>query len=609
MPDAMRKGIATLMLALVPGLACSGEPGDADSAASPPPSSPPVAATPAPPASVAGALFIDASEESGLGFVHWNGMTGRFYMPENMGAGGALGDFDNDGDLDLYLIQGRLLGPGAKLEDALIPPPGPLPLSDRLYRNDLEKGRVRFTDVSARAGLEAAAGYGMGAASGDFDNDGDLDLYVTAFGPNRLLRNGGDGTFEDVTTSAGVDDERWSVPALFFDFDRDGWLDLFVGHYLDFSYEKHRPCTTTAGALDYCDPEVYAGVGDRLWRNRGDGTFEDVTRRAGLGEASDKALGKALGAVAADFNGDGWLDLYVGNDGQPNHLWINQGDGTFVDEALFAGCAVNGDGRSEASMGVDAGDFDNDGDLDLFLTHFADETHTLFQNDGRGLFTDVTSVAGLAASSLEANGFGAGLVDLDGDGVLDVVAVNGAVRAVEALAGELYPFHQRNQVFRGLGDGRFAEAAGEAVLAVSEVSRGALFGDVDNDGDLDVVVSNNAGPARLWLNAAGAAQGFVGLRLLTGTPPRDALGAWVGLVRSGAPVLWRRAATDGSYAAARDPRVLFGLGGGEEKGPFTVHVHWPGGRREVFDGVAAGRYTDLIEGTGRVANEREEKKP
>ena len=547
-------------------------------------------------------LFVDGTAAVGLDFFHFNGRTGRFYMPENMGAGGALFDFDNDGDLDLYLIQGSLMGPDVALDDAVEPPHHPLPLTDRLYRNDLfvdVDGRVvvRFSEVTDRAGLPPA-GHGMGAATGDYDNDGWIDLYLTRFGANLLLRNRGDGTFEDVTQLAGVDDPRWSVPAVFFDFDRDGWLDLFVGNYLDFTWAKKVPCTTRAGAPDYCDPWAYDTVGDRLWRNRGDGTFEDVTRAAGL----DAVSGRGLGAVVLDADGDGWPDLYVANDRTPNQLWRNRGDGTFFDDVL-AGAAVNAEGLAEASMGVDAGDADGDGDLDLVMGHFAGETHTLFVNLGDGLFEDRTVQSGLAAPTLAANGFGTGWLDIDNDGRLDLLVVNGAVRALDPLVqqGDPYPYHQPNQLFRGRGDGTLEEitAIAGSAFAESAVSRGALFGDLDNDGDTDVVVTNNSGPARVLVNQVGQRRPWLGLRLTTAMTgaPRDALGGLVRLDRPGNSTLWRRVGSDGSYASANDPRVLFGLGPGAA-GPFRVRVRWPDGRWEHFEHLPAGRYATLPQGAG-----------
>jgi hypothetical protein len=379
------------------------EAGDVGSRRDAPAESPSAGAPPPLPPLPEAPLFVDVTEASGLDFVHVNGMAGAFYMPENLGSGGALIDYDGDGDLDVYLVQGREIGPGATVAGT----------TDRLYRNDTNGGALRFTDVTASARLPEAL-YGMGAATGDTDGDGRVDLYVTGFGRNRLLRNrtGEDGVprFEDVTEAAGVDDTRWSVPALFFDYDRDGRLHLFVGNYLEFTFDTHRPCSTLAGAPDYCDPSAYGGVGDRLFHNLG-GSFEDVTEAAGL----DQAQGKALGAVAFDADGDGWLDLYVANDGTPNHLWMNRRDGTFEDEALLAGAAVNEEGLAEASMGVDAEDADLDGDADLFMTHFSDETNTLYVNDGSGQFEDRSVPSGLAVPSLEANGFGTAWLDVDSE--------------------------------------------------------------------------------------------------------------------------------------------------------------------------------------------------
>ncbi len=526
-------------------------------------------------------LFRDASAESGLDFVHVNGMAGDFHLVENMGSGCALLDFDNDGDLDLYLVQGR------PLDRTVSGPEG-----DRLYRNDLGPGGVRFRPAAAPP---PTSGYGMGVATGDFDDDGRVDLYVTAWGANRLLRNRGDGTFQDVTASSGTQDLGWSVPAVFFDFDRDGRLDLYVGNYVEYALDGARPCTSVTGARDYCNPAAYPAQPDRLFRNRGGGAFEDVTRRAGL----DQAFGRALGVVAADFDDNGWPDLYVANDGTPNQLWLNQGDGTFREEGLLSGSAVNELGLSEASMGLEAADFDADGDLDLFVSHLTGETNTLYRNEGAAAFLDVSQRAGLGTPSQWATGFGTAALDYDNDGWLDLLVVNGAVRTLEKLARlrDPYPFHQPNQLFRNLGQGRFQEVSSEAgpALSLSEVSRGAACGDVDNDGDTDLVVANNNGPARLLLNQAGQSASWLGLRLLTGK--RDALGARVRLERSGGRRLLRRVHSDGSYAAAGDPRVLFGLGEDRRAGP--VRVEWPDGSLEEWTGLPAGRYTTLRQGEGK----------
>ncbi|MEM7355517.1 MAG: CRTAC1 family protein, partial [Acidobacteriota bacterium] len=471
-----------------------------------------------------------------------------------------------------------------------------------------------FTDVTAGSGLDdpatGATGYGMGVAAFDYDNDGWVDLYLSNFGGNQLWRNRGvsdEGRlrFDNVTEASRTDDRRWSVPALAFDYDRDGWLDLWVGNYVDARYGNHKTCMSRTAVATYCSPSIFAPVGDRLLRNLGPtagsaGRFEDVTARLGL----DRAFGPALGAIAADFDADGWLDLYVANDGQPNQLWINREGRGFSDEALLAGSAVNRDGRPEASMGVDAADFDGDGDIDLFMTHLSEETHTLYRNDGVDAaggvtFEDVTAVTGLGQASFGPTGFGAAWLDYDNDGRLDLLAVNGAVKTVEALyrAGDAFPFHQPNQLFHQRSDGRYEDVtqrAGDAFQA-SYVSRGAVVGDVDNDGDPDVVVTNNNGPARLLVNRVGQAAQWLGLRLLTRSG-RDALGARAALLRAGQRPLWRRVEAAGSYASSRDPRLLFGLG--DAATIEAVQVHWPDGSRETWTDVATGRYTTLRQGSG-----------
>ncbi len=543
-------------------------------------------------------LFLDATGATGLDFRHFNGMSGEYYFPEMTGGGVALLDYDRDGDLDVYLVQGQMLPEDRAPERAILPPDRPAPLSDRLYRNDLTRTgngvpTVRLVDVTAASGLRAT-GYGMGVAVGDIDNDGWPDLYVTNFGPNQLLRNRGDGTFEDVTARSGADDPRWSVSATFLDYDRDGWLDLFVGDYVQFTIATHKRCRAATGAPDYCGPHSYAPVADRLLRNRGDGTFEDVTGSSGL----ERAQGAALGVVAADFDGNGWPDLYVANDGMANQMWMSRGDGTFEDRALLGGSALNMVGDPEAGMGVDAGDFDNDGDEDLFIAHLTQETSTLYRNTGGGDFRDETVATGLGSATFDATGFATGWLDFDNDGWLDLVMLNGAVKVIEALrrAGDPYPLHQTNQLFRNLGDGRFEEVTERAgaAFALSEVSRGAAFGDIDNDGDADLVVANNGGRARLLLNQTGQAAPWLGLRLVTRTAGRDMLGGRAGLDRSGAPSLWRWVRTGGSYAAARDPRIVFGLGGAPTVE--TARLTWPDGRRQHLREPPPRFYTTVMEG-------------
>ena len=564
--------------------------------------------------SLAGEELFAELQDAGFDFVHFNGASGRFYMAEINSGGGALFDYDNDGDLDIYVVQGRMLD-DQEPSAATFPPRHPLPLTDRLYRNDLEtlpdgSRLLRFTDVTAVSGLDSR-GYGFGVAAGDFDNDGWVDLYITRLGSNSLLRNAGRGpdgvvTFVDVTDAAGADDDRWSIPASFADVDRDGWLDLYVGNYLDFSPDTHKVCRTTTGAQDYCGPTAYPGVPDRLLRNRGPGRgeairFEDVSASAGL----LRQASKSLGVVAADFNADGLIDFYVANDLAPNQMWIRDssnpsGPLRFTDDALLAGSAVNALGNAEASMGVVAGDFDGDGDDDLFMTHLVGETNTLFVNEGEGLFEDATIRSGLGVPSWPHTSWGTAWLDYDNDGWLDLMVANGAVKVIEELAsiGDPYPFHEINQLFRNRGDGTFEEVTEIAGVAFtrSDVSRALAIGDLDNDGDVDVLVVNNNGPARLLINQVGQRRHWVGLRLVGRAGKRDMLGARVAVIRDGKQPLWRQSRTDGSFAAANDPRILVGLA--DLATPVGVLVVWPDGERESFDGIAVDRYTTLRQGGG-----------
>ncbi|MGE3842546.1 MAG: CRTAC1 family protein [Vicinamibacterales bacterium] len=549
------------------------------------------------------AWFVDRAQESGLSFQHVNGMTGAYYESEIFAPGVALFDYDNDDDLDAYIVQGHRLVVGATGVPA---PEGSVPSGDRLFRNDLVVNpdgtrAPRFTDVTADSGIRVTT-YGMGIAAGDVDNDGWTDLYLTRLGPNVLLHNNGDGTFSDTSGPSGTADPSWSVSASFLDFDRDGWLDLYVGNYMEYSLEGDRPCTGITGRPDYCPPAAYPAVADRLYRNRGNGSFTDVTSRAGMrGEARP-----ALGVSTADFNGDGWVDIYVANDGTENNLWLNQGDGTFKDIAVVAGAALTAEGDAEASMGLDAGDFDNDGDEDLVIANLTSEGTTLYGNDGRGAFEDWGVRSGLRPNSLPYTGFGNAWIDVDNDGWLDVFTVNGAVRIIDRLvaAGETYPLRQPRQLFRNLGTGRFEDVtslAGEA-LTRATVARGAAFGDVDNDGDVDVLVGNSNGVAELLINLVGQRHHFAGIRVVgrptnATRPGRDMLGARVVARSADGRTLSRRARSDGSYASANDPRVVLGLGA--SSGDIQVQVTWPDGNKEEWANVPADRWTTLEEGSGQ----------
>jgi hypothetical protein len=546
------------------------------------------------------AWFADAAPHAGLTFTHFNGMSGAFYYPEIMPPGVAFFDADGDGDLDVFAVQGRMLG-SRSVTEAMYPPHDPSALRARLFRNDLTidatgTRALLFTDVTEASGIDAR-GYGMGAATGDFDNDGCVDLYVTALGSNQLFRNHCDGTFADVTRRSRTESAGWSVSAAFVDTDRDGWLDLFVGHYVNYSIAGNIRCFGLAGGPDYCPPHVYNPQPSKLYHNNRDGTFSDITAAAGL----STEFGPALGVATADFDADGWVDIYVANDGQPNQLWINQRDGTFRNTALLAGAALGAEGEAKSSMGVDAGDFDNDGDEDLFITELTGQGADVYVNNGSGVFDEQSARVGLRLPTLASTGFGAGWLDADNDGCLDVLAVNGAVtQDIEAVARhEPFALRQRKQLFRNTGCGRFEDVSARAGAAfqIAEVSRGAAFGDVDNDGDVDVVVGNASGPLRLLINNVGQQRHWIGLRLVGARTHRDMLGARASIARPDGSQVYRRARSDGSYASANDPRIIFGLGG--SKAAPSVRVRWPGGREEAWQGLALDRYTTLTEGTGQ----------
>ena len=552
--------------------------------------------SPAVTSSEASAAFHDAAAETGLLFQHDNGMTGVRYMPEMVGAGTALFDYDRDGDLDVFLVQGRRLGPEVS-PDAVDGP------CHRLYRNDLEIGsdgkrHLRFTDVSAAAGL-TFCDYGMGVAAGDYDNDGWIDLYVTCLGANRLLRNTGRSGFEDVTAQAGLADEPgWSSSAAWVDYDRDGRLDLVVCRYLLWDFAVHQNCASPGGQVDYCGPNAFQPARSRLFHNVGNGRFEDVSRASRISSLA----GAALGVVCADLDEDGWPDFFITNDGMSNHLWMNHKDGTFHEEASVRGCAMNSEGKPEANMGVIAADFRNVGRIDLFITHLKGEHATYYENLNDGIFADVTAKLALDGTTRPFTGFGTGALDYDNDGWLDLFATNGEVRTndAQAQAGIKVPMRQRSMLFHNQGGDsiRFEEIRAGKFLQVEDVGRGAAFGDLDQDGDLDIVVTNKAGPTRLLINDVGQDQHWLGLRLVDGPADarRDVLGAIVRVERPNAPILQRRSATDGSYLSSSDPRTLFGLGRYSQV--TRVVVKWPDGREEVWRDLAVDQYHDLARGSG-----------
>lgn len=500
--------------------------------------------------------FRDIAEESGIRFRHVSGAEGKYYMPEIMGAGCALLDYDSDGDLDVLLIQSGMLEKPTS--------------GNRLFRNELiPSGKLAFTP----ADLPGPPGYGMGAATGDFDNDGRIDLLITNFGSNVLYRNEGGGRFRDVTSEspqvalAG----RWSTSAAFFDYDRDGWQDLIILNYVDFSVANNKKCYAPTGEIDYCTPVAYRAVPARLFHNE-KGRFVEVTTAAGL----DRASGPGLGVAAVDVNADGWVDLFVANDTAANHLWINQKNGTFAESALAMGVAYGEEGLAKAGMGVAAGDYDNDGDDDLLVLNLMREGASLFESDGKGNFADVSLKTAMHTLTYLYTGFGTEWIDYDNDGTLDTFLANGAVTIREDQRGQPYPFLEQNLLLRNPGkDAKFVDVTGQAgpAFALKEVSRGAAFGDIDNDGDVDILIANNNGPARLLRNDMPR-RNWLAVEV---EGPGLGIGAVVKVNGQ-----HRRIHSDSSYCSASSLIAQFGLGSAEA-GPVTIE--WPDGSKEEVSAV------------------------
>ncbi len=531
-------------------------------------------------------VFDDVAKSVGLDFVHYSAATGKYYIPEIMGAGVALFDYDGDDDLDVLVMQGTPLD-----RDALVP----VPAGHRLYRNELNPlGRLQFVDATDSAGIDGQ-GYGMGVAIGDIDNDGAPDIYLSHFGLNVLYLNDGAGHFE-VVKDSGTEDGLFGSSASFLDYDADGLLDLFVANYNNFSVRNYQVCGNNTGQPDYCDPLSYPPAADRLFRNLGNRKFADVTAATGIGGT----VGTGLGVIGADFDADGDTDIYVANDKMANHYWINDGSGGFSDEALMSGAAYNADGAAEASMGVIAGDVDGDGDEDLFMTHLTGETNTLYINDGSGRFRDATDQLNLGVNSLLYTGFGTVWIDYDNDGDDDLLIANGTVLAQETSDDDRQArYGQRNQLYRNDGKGRFEDisrAAGDA-FQHSRISRGVAVGDIDNDGDLDAVISNTDGPLELLINRGNNSHHWLSVKLAGVESNRDGAGARVALLGPNGVRAWRRVHTDGSYLSASDSRVHFGLGVDDKVA--GVGVIWPSGRRERWTAIEANTRIELTEGTGQ----------
>ena len=516
------------------------------------------------------AWFAEEAAQRGIDYRHVSGFEERYLLPEITGSGAALADLDGDGDLDIYIVQsGSLVSPS----DA----------ADRVYFN---RGDGHF---EAGASPPDGNGYGMGVAAGDYDNDGDVDLYVTNVGPNLLLRNDGTGRFENVAATAGVADSRWGTSAAFLDLDADGDLDLYVANYIQWRIEAELECYM-AGVLTYCPPQNYkAPAPDRLYRNDGDGTFTDVSGDAGL----QLAFGNGFGVVGADYNQDGRTDVFVANDMMVNQLWLNEGDLRFAESAMDWGCGVDQSGLAKAGMGVAAADVDDDSDMDLLVVNLEGQTDSLYRNAGTW-FDDATADFGLNVSSRRYTRFGVVLADFDNDGRLDIYQANGAVAHLPVEQED--SFAEPNTLYRGTQDGRFelATPAGGTARVLLHTSRGLAVGDVDDDGGLDLLVVNRDAPPYLLMNRVAARGHWIRFRVLD-RQGRDAHAATVS-----AQVGTRRAYRDvqpaSSYLSSNDPRVHFGLGAEQQIADVTVQ--WPDGEQESFGDFAGGRTVTLRQGAG-----------
>jgi hypothetical protein len=524
--------------------------------------------------------FSNIAAIAGIDFQHQNGATPEKYLPETMGGGGLIFDYDDDGWLDIFLVNS-----GSLVDKRVV-----ARVRHHLYRNN---GDGRFTNVTATAGI-ATSGFGMGACSADYDNDGWADLYITTTGANTLYRNTGLGRFEDVTAKAGVGSALWSASCAFGDIDNDGDVDLYVTNYVDFSVDNNKYCGDhVKNVRTYCPPNVYNGLTDILYRNNGDGTFTDVSRESGIYPAD----GTGLGVVFGDYDNDGWIDIYVANDLLPNFLFHNKGDGVFEEVALWAGVAVDSSGRALSGMGTDMGDIDGDGLLDIFVTNLDRQTHNLYKNLGGGLFDDVTFDSGIAEATLPFVGFGAVFLDYDNDTDLDLAVANGDILDNVGYFRESASYEQLNLLLQNDGTGKFKNAGPTAGsgFALRKVSRALAAGDLDNDGDLDILIGNNGQAADLLRNEGGNRNNSLLIRTVGSESNRDGIGARLKL-SIGKRTVRRDVKAGSSYLGQSDLRVHFGLGQAPQAD--RLEIHWPSGKVDVLENVEANQILTVSEGRG-----------
>ena len=528
--------------------------------------------------------FDNVAAKIGVTFKHENGASPDKPLPETMAGGAVIFDYNNDGWPDLFFVNG-----GSFVDKQVA-----AAARHRLYRNT---GDGKFVDVTESSGI-GISGFGMGGCAADYDNDGWTDLYVTAVGGNKLYHNNGDGTFTDVTRGAGVAAGMWSASCAFGDIDNDGDVDLYVARYVNFSNDNKKVCMLFKDVRSYCHPNVYSSVPDLLYRNNGDGTFTDVSRESGIGLVA----GNGLGVVFGDYDDDGWIDIYVANDSTPNFLFHNKGKGVFEEVGLWTGTAVSFDGKPLAGMGTDMGDMNGDGLLDIFVTNLDGQTHSLYKNLGRGLFADVTFASGVGEATLPYVGFGAAFFDYDNDGDLDLAVANGDVIDNVKLLRDSSSYEQLNLLLRNDGTGKFTSVGPVSGpgFALKKASRALAVGDLDNDGDLDIVVSNVGETADVLRNDGGNRGNSILVRTVGSRSNRDGIGARLKLAVGG-KILVRDVKAGSSYLAQNDLRVHFGLGNAPKAD--RLEIRWPSGAVDTIEGIEANQILTVREGSGVTARQ------
>jgi hypothetical protein len=540
--------------------------------------------SPTPPRPAGPIEFTDVSAQAGIRFKHNSGAFGKKYLPETLGAGGAFLDYDNDGWQDVLLVN-SMDWPEHKSKKSFL----------ALYHNNQDG---TFTDVTQQAGL-AVEMYGIGVAVADYDNDGNDDIYITCVGANHLFRNLGGGKFSDVSAKAGVADPGFSTGAVWFDYDNDGRLDLFVANYVEWSVATDQLCSLDGKNKSYCTPQSYRGQSPTLYHNRGNGSFENVTQRAALNDPTCKSLGVSL----LDYNGDGWLDLFVANDTEPNKLYKNNGNGTFTDEAVAAGVAFSEAGTARAGMGVDAGDFDGSGRQGIVVGNFTNESMALYSNDGSGLFTDEAPKSGIGKMSAQSLTFAVFFFDYDLDGLLDVFAANGHVSDDISVVQPNVKYAQPPHLFRNKGKKKFEELTGKLGRALQRaiVGRGAAYGDIDNDGDLDLLITSNNGPARLLRNENANQNDLLRVKTVGAKSNRDGIGAKLILKTAKGGRSFSMVKTGSSYCSQSELPIVFGLGAPEEGRTLSLEITWPSGEKDTIPDIKPNQSIAVQEGKGIIS--------